>query len=98
FAVILASGLDGLKRNLMPPKPINQNIFKMSDSEKTENKIKSLPSNLIEALELSKKDKLVVETLGEKAFEIFLRMKETEWKKFSTAVTDWEIREYFENV
>ncbi len=98
FAVILASGLDGLKRNLIPSKPINQNIFKMSDSEKTENKIKSLPSNLIEALELSKKDKLVAETLGEKAFEIFLRMKETEWKKFSTAVTDWEIREYFENV
>jgi glutamine synthetase len=25
-------------------------------------------------------------------------MKETEWKKFSTAVTDWEIKEYFENV
>jgi glutamine synthetase len=98
FAVILASGLDGLKRNLVPPKPINQNIFKMSDSEKTENKIKSLPSNLVEALELSKKDKLVRETLGEKAFEIFLRMKETEWKKFSTAVTDWEIKEYFENV
>ncbi len=98
FAVILAAGLDGLKRGLMPPKPINQNIFKMSDSEKSKNKIKSLPSNLLEALELAKKDKLVVETLGEKAFEIFLRMKETEWKKFSTAVTDWEIREYFENV
>ncbi len=98
FAVILASGLDGLRRNLTPLKPINQNIFKMSDSEKIENKIKSLPSNLMEALELAKKDKLVVETLGEKAFEIFLRMKETEWKKFSTAVTDWEIKEYFENV
>jgi len=98
FAVILAAGLDGLKRGLMPPKPINQNIFKMSDSEKSKNKIKSLPSNLLEAIELAKKDKLVVETLGEKAFEIFLRMKETEWKKFSTAVTDWEIREYFENV
>lgn len=98
FAVILASGLDGLKRNLTPPKPINQNIFKMSDSEKVENKIKSLPSNLMEALEIAKKDKLVVETLGEKSFEIFLRMKETEWKKFSTAVTDWEIKEYFENV
>ncbi len=33
FAVILASGLDGLKRGLTPPKPINQNIFKMSDSD-----------------------------------------------------------------
>lgn len=98
FAVILASGLDGLKRNLIPPKPINQNIFKMSDSEKVENKIKSLPSNLIEALEIAKKDKLVAETLGDKAFEIFLKMKETEWKKFSTAVTDWEIKEYFENI
>lgn len=98
FAVILASGLDGLKRNLMPPKPINKNIFKMSDSEKRGNKIKSLPSSLIEALELAKKDKLVVNTLGQKAFDIFLRMKETEWKKFSTAVTNWEVKEYFENV
>ncbi|BBJ29034.1 type I glutamate--ammonia ligase [Athalassotoga saccharophila] len=98
FAVILASGLDGLKRNLTPPKPINKNIFKMSDSEKRGNKIKSLPSNLMEALELAKKDKLVVDTLGQKAFEIFVRMKETEWKRFSTAVTNWEIKEYFENV
>ncbi|MGC8612425.1 MAG: type I glutamate--ammonia ligase [Mesoaciditoga sp.] len=98
FAVILASGLDGLKRNLTPPKPINKNIFKMSDSEKRGNKIKSLPSNLMEALELAKKDRLIVETLGQKAFDIFVRMKETEWKRFSTAVTNWEIKEYFENV
>jgi|UniRef100_A0A7V3VS38 glutamine synthetase len=98
FALILASGIDGIKRNLIPPKPINKNIFKMTDSEKRTDRIKSLPSSLIEALDLAKKDKLIVETLGEKAFETFIRMKETEWKKFSIAVTDWEVKEYFENI
>ncbi len=98
FALILAAGLDGIKRNLIPSKPINKNIFRMTDNEKRNNKIKSLPSSLMEAVELAKKDKLVIETLGEKTFETFLKMKETEWKKFSTVVTDWEIKEYFENV
>ncbi len=98
FALILAAGLDGLKRELVPPKPINKNIFRMTRTEKRNNSIKSLPSNLFEALSEAKKDRLVAGTLGEKTFETFLRMKTDEWERFSTAVTDWEIKEYFETL
>ncbi len=96
FALILAAGLDGIKNGLIPPKPINKNIFKMSSSQKKINRIKALPSSLQEALKEAKKDELVVQTIGQSAFKTFLRMKNEEWSDFSSSVTDWEIKRYFD--
>jgi glutamine synthetase len=96
FALILAAGLDGIKNELEPSKPINKNIFKMTSAQKRSKKIKALPSSLLEALNEAKKDKLIVETIGKNAFETFLRMKTKEWAEFSSSVTDWEIKKYFD--
>lgn len=95
FALILAAGLDGIKRDLTPPEPINRNIFKMTNSQREDKKIKALPGNLKEALNEAKQDKLILETMGENAFGTFFKMKVTEWSEFSSAVTDWETRKYF---
>ncbi len=96
FALILAAGLDGIKNELMPPRPINKNIFNMTSSQKKVNRIKALPSSLQEALNEAKKDKLIVETIGQSAFKTFLRMKTKEWEEFSSSVTDWEVKKYFD--
>ena len=95
FALILAAGLDGIEQELVPPEPINQNIFKMTNSQKKDNKIKALPGTLKEALDEAKQDKMVLKTMGENAFNTFLKMKMTEWREFSSAVTDWEKKKYF---
>ena len=34
MAVLLAAGLDGIKNNLTPPEPVNQNIYVMSKEER----------------------------------------------------------------
>src|SRR4029079_6250447 len=65
FAVMLASGLDGVKRKLDPGPPINKNIFTMSQREKRRLKIGQLPANLSEALDELEKDAVVREALGE---------------------------------
>ncbi len=98
FALILASGLEGIEKKILPPKPINRNIFKMSPSQKKANRIKALPANLENALSEARKDKLVVKTIGENAFNTFVRMKTKEWSEFSSAVTSWEIQKYFDSL
>ncbi len=98
FALILAAGLDGVKNHILPPKPINRNIFKMSPTQRRNNRIKSLPGSLQEALKAAKKDGLVLKTVGKNLWETFWRMKNEEWAEFSSAVTDWEIKKYLKNL
>jgi glutamine synthetase len=56
FSAIVAAGLDGMKNKIDPGSPINENIYKMSDSKRNRLGIKSLPSNLGESLEALKSD------------------------------------------
>lgn len=95
FAVMLAAGLDGIKKNMTPPPPIEENIYRMSTEDREKYGIVSLPGNLKEALDLMKDSELVRKVLGDHIFEKFIEAKEDEWKEFSRVVTEWERRKYF---
>jgi glutamine synthetase len=56
FSAIVAAGLDGINKKTEPGNPINENIYKMSDSKRMSLGIKSLPSSLEESLEALKSD------------------------------------------
>jgi glutamine synthetase len=56
FSAILAAGLDGMKNKIDPGIPINENIYKMSDSKRKSLGIRSLPKSLSESLEALKND------------------------------------------
>lgn len=94
FAVMLAAGLDGIERKLDPGPPVNKNIFDMSDREKQRLKIKQLPANLWEAVQLMKKSTLMRETLGDHIFGHFCEAKEQEWKRYIEVVHPWELDQY----
>lgn len=96
FAVILAAGLDGIEKKIEPPTPIEENIYAMSEEKKAQSRIESLPGSLRDALEEMKESSLVREVLGEHIFKKFLDLKKREWRDFSIAVTDWEIRRYLQ--
>ncbi len=68
LAVMLASGLDGIERELDAGDPVNKNIFTMSEREKKRLKIKQLPASLSEALDNLEKDKVLKEALGDHIF------------------------------
>ncbi len=57
FSAIVAAGLDGIKKKIEPGNPINEDIYKMSDSQRKSLGIKSLPSSLLESLEALKCDR-----------------------------------------
>jgi glutamine synthetase len=96
FAVMLASGLDGIEKGLDCGEPVNRNIFTMSDREKRRLKIRQLPGDLSEALDLFEQDGLLRETLGEHIFTNFLRNKREEWHRYVSVVHGWEREQYLE--
>jgi len=94
FAMMLNSGLDGIKNNLPVPDSVNVDIFEMTAAEKEEAGIASLPANLYEAIQKLKANPIAVESLGPHILEKYIEGKEKEWDAFRIAVTDWELDSY----
>lgn len=94
LAVLLAAGLDGIKKNLKPPVSTDVNIFHLTPDERKELSIDSLPGSLMEAIQEMEKDDLVKSVLGEHIFTKYIEAKTKEWDRYRTAVTEWEVSEY----
>lgn len=94
IAVMLAAGLDGVKHNLIPPEPVNKNLYTMSKREKARLRINSLPGNLLEALQVMDKDKLIKDTLGDHIYDHFIEAKKCEWELYIQQVHAWEQERY----
>jgi glutamine synthetase len=94
FAVMLACGLDGIKRELAPPDPVEENLYHMGSEERADRNIQSLPGSLGEALEALKGDQVIREALGDHVFERFVAAKTQEWDEYRTYVSQWELDRY----
>ncbi|ALA54929.1 type I glutamate--ammonia ligase [Shouchella clausii] len=97
MAVMLASGLDGIKKKINPPEATDRNIYIMSKEERLDEGIKDLPSTLKEAIDSLLKDEVLVKALGEHALEHFVEAKEIEWDMFRTQVHPWEREQFMQN-
>jgi glutamine synthetase len=91
FAVIVAAGLDGVRRELEPPAEVTADLGRMSDQERRAAGIPSLPDSLEEAVRAMERSELVAEALGEHVFEWFIRNKREEWEGYRAYVTAWEL-------
>ena len=94
FAVILAAGLDGIKRSIDPGEPVDLNVYHLSPAERNAMGIKTLPANLKEALDYLEADQVVRDALGEHVFENIMRLGMLEWQAYNTFVHPWEIERY----
>jgi glutamine synthetase len=94
LAVCLEAGLDGIRRGLTPPEPIQSNIFAMDDQQRQDSGIISLPGGLGEAVEAMEQDPLVLDTLGGHAASAYLEGKKREWDSYRTSVSQWEVDRY----
>ncbi|MCL4531616.1 MAG: glutamine synthetase family protein [Actinobacteria bacterium] len=94
FAVMLKAGLDGVKRKLPLPQPIEEDLFEFTDEMMERHGVGTLPGSLHEALDEMEKDEVMREALGPHIFARFLEAKTMEWKEFRQRVTSWEIDRY----
>jgi glutamine synthetase len=89
-AACLGAGLWGIERGLSLEQPATEG------SGYTDESVDRLPRTLQEATSRLAESKTAREILGEKFVDHFVATREWEWRKFGDAVTDWELRRYFE--
>ena len=94
FSVMLAAGLDGIEKGLKPPKPVEENVYEMTEQQRQKRGIGTLPASLLEAILLAEQSKLVREALGEHVFEAFIQNKKIEWNNYRAQVTEYELKKY----
>jgi glutamine synthetase len=94
FAVMLAAGLEGVEKGYELPDPLEQNIYKMTESERLKLGVDSLPASLGEAIAETQKSDLVRRTLGDHVFERFIALKKQEWDDYRIQVTPYEIEKF----
>ncbi len=94
FSVMLAAGLEGIEKGIEPPPPMEQDVFAMTNQERADLGIGSLPGSLQEAIQLVEGSEFVRGVLGDHAFESFITNKRIEHDEYRAQVTDYEIRRY----
>lgn len=94
LAVMLRAGLDGIRRKLVLPAPMDESLFLQDESERLHSRTRLLPANLGDALEALREDTLVRETLGDTIYEGFIDAKSSEWADYRKQVHPWELERY----
>ena len=92
--LVLAAGLEGIRENLDPGKPNEDNLYAISEAERRDRGIEFLPQTLQEAVAAFAADPLVEKTLGKELRDEFIRYKTEEWETYHLTVSKWEIDRY----
>jgi glutamine synthetase len=89
-AALLAAGLHGIEKNLkLTAKPIT------GTNQGAEN-IPRAPRSLKETTEIFRRSDLARDWFGDLFVDHFAATREWEWRQWQDAVTDWELKRYFE--
>ena len=90
----LAAGLEGIRENLDPGHPQEDNLYELSEPELAKRGISYLPRNLEEAVEAFAADPFIEKTLGKGLRDEFITYKSEEWRTYHQQVSAWEIAQY----
>ena len=95
MATCLAAGLYGIERQIEPPPAVRGDA---GDGSIADPARPAIPRTLKEATALLAQSTAAREILGERFVEHYVRTREWEVRQFERAVTDWELKRYFEAV
>ncbi len=92
MATCLAAGLYGIENRIEPPPPIS------GDAGESGHSLQPLPRTLDEAMRLLAGSARAREILGEGFVDHYVRTRDWEVRQYNRAVTDWELKRYFEAI
>jgi glutamine synthetase len=90
----LAAGLEGVREGLNPGTPNEDNLYAITEEERTKRGIEFLPQTLQEAVAAFAADPLVEKTLGKELRDEFITYKTQEWETYHLSISQWEIERY----
>jgi len=94
IASVLAAALDGVKKELVPPEPVDGDAYAAAAEIQGE----PLPGSLGEALEALQADAVLCDALGKDTVETFATVKGYEIERHAAHVSDWELDEYLHHL
>jgi glutamine synthetase len=94
LASTIAAMLDGVEQNMMPPLPIDEDIYEWDDAQFKRHRVKTLPQTLGEALAALSANSTLAKALGEDFVAEYLATKMPEWLDYCRSVSDWEYQRY----
>jgi len=94
FAVMLAAGLDGIRRELPLQPASEENLYLLENQGG--HALKMLPGSLEQALEELEADTVIRHALGPHVYERFITAKRAEWSDYRIEVTSWELNKYLD--
>lgn len=81
MGAVIAAGLDGIQEQLELPEPIQKDPATLSSAEMDELEVKSLPSDMKEALLNLKKDETILGAMGPELSKSYLAVKNVEYEE-----------------
>ena len=86
-AVIIAAGLDGIHTDADPGKRYDIDMY--AEGHKVRGAPK-LPLNMLDALRIYDRDKVLKAAMGEEFSAAFLKLKHSEWDAYMSHLSSWE--------
>ena len=100
-ALLLAAGLEGVKKKTEPNTATRENIEKMTPKRRKELGITQLPENLGEALDAMESSSFMKKVLGSDLFDLWVEKKRGEYAEYldaerlgETEALSWELKHY----
>lgn len=94
FAAMLHAGLEGIEKKYKVPAPMEKNLYHLTDAERKEKGIETLPDSLGYAIAIAEDSALVKKILGEHIFPRFIEIKKKEWDDYRIQVSEYELDKY----
>jgi glutamine synthetase len=96
FAVLLAAGLDGIRRGLPLPPPVEENLYYIGEADLRTRGVRVLPDTLAEALDELERDEVIRAALGGYVCERLIEAQRRQWSEYRRHVSSWELDRYLD--
>lgn len=95
LGALIACGLDGIRRGLLPGDPAEHDPAKLSPEDLERCRIRPLPTSMNEALDHLAGDQYLIDSLGPLLSSCYLAVRRSEAETFAANDVDFEIRNHF---
>ncbi len=96
-AALALAGLDGIKKKIQPPPPVDENIYKLTVAQRKERGIRELPGSLGEALDCLQSDRAFLKpAFADSLLDTYVEMKREEQLELNLRPHPYEFYRYLD--
>jgi glutamine synthetase len=96
-AALALAGLDGIRRKIEPPPPVDENIYKLTKAKRKELQVRELPGSLAEALDCLESDRdFLKPAFASSLLDTYIEMKREEQLELNLRPHPYEFYRYMD--